>query len=181
MASLVGFAILALAAAVVIPDVLRSARASSSSRSATGTALTPPGSNDPNILAIESQISQLAVIVGSIAGRATGGGAGAAVSGAESGISSGLGANPVPFDEAQKNVENAYSSGVAGGGATGVNSGAFSGATIGSFITGLPGGIAEGVGQGANAVAKGPTWQAIFAWADSVGLPNFNSGKRLGS
>lgn len=181
MATLVGFAILALAAAVVIPDVLASARSSSSAKENTGSALTPPGSNDPNILALESQISQLAVIVGSIAGRGAGAGAGAAVSGAESGISKGLGSNPVPFEEAQRNVENAYSSGVAGGGSVGVNSGGFAGSAIGAFLTGLPGGVAEGVGEGANAVAKGPTWQAIFDWADRVGLPNFNSGKRIGT
>lgn len=179
MGSLVGLAILAVAAAVVVPDLLRASRTSSSSSS--GTSPTPVGANDPSLLALESQISSLALLVGSIAGRGTGAAAGAGVSGAESGISKGLGANPVPFAEAQQNVSNAYSSGVAGGGASGVNAGGFSGAAVGAFVTGLPGGIVEGAGEGANAIAAGPTWQNIFKWADSIGLPNFNSGKRLGT
>lgn len=181
MGSLVGFAILAIAAAVVVPDLLRSARSSSSSAVAAGSSPVPIGANDPNLLAIESQISTLAIAVGSIAGRGAGAGAGASVSGAESGISKGLGANPVPFAEAQKNVANSYSSGVAGGGASGANAGGFSGAAVGAFVTGLPGGVVEGVGEGANAVARGPIWQAIFDWADSIGFPNGNPGRRLGT
>ncbi len=183
MASLIGFAILALAAAVVVPDLLRASRASSRDRDLTGSALTPPGANDPNLLAIESQIAKLSVVVGSLAGRAAGGATGGAVSGAEVGLSRGLGSNPISFDEAQRNVDAAYTSGVAGGSAAGANVGGGIGAAIGAGVIALPGGAVTAAGMAGGAAANWAArpFQGLFAWADSIGLPNLNPGRRLGT
>lgn len=116
MASLVGFAILAIAAAVVIPDLLRASRASSSvAGTSASPSILPAGVNDANLQNLQASIDRLAIIVGSGVGGGVAGAAGATVSGGQVGVARGLGANPISPEETKQLAENASSSGAAGG------------------------------------------------------------------
>lgn len=169
MATLVGAAILVLAAAIVLPDFLRSLRASPRTDPGVGAPLIPGSVNDPSVLALQARLDSLAIMIGSGVGGVAGGGVGSAVSGSEVGLARGLGANTISDAEIQSIVERTAGAASAAGAAGGTNTGTVAGEGIGSglvsFILGAP--------AGALRAAAASDLLKTGGLADRLGLPKW--------
>ena len=159
MATLVGVLILAIAAAVVVPDFLAAIRSSSAvpaNRNPDDAPPLIPGAvNDPRIQDLQATVDRLAILIGSTIGRGAGAGAGSAVAGAELGTARGLGSQTISDDEIQAIVTRTVAVAAAAGTASGTNTGLLGGTAVGSAIVGFPIGV---VGGGVQSGAVGGDW-----------------------
>lgn len=163
MATLVGFLILAIAAAVTLPNVLASRSRSVPSSS---TNLMPGGINDPAIADLNSRLDGLAIAIGTAVGRGAGAGVGSAVSGAEVGVAHGIGANTLSDAEIDSIVRRASAAGAGSGSAVGTNAGELAGSGVGSSLASFPVAVVEGAFRGG-----GAAFDRLFRLADQIGFP----------
>ncbi len=179
MATLIGAAILVFAAAIVIPDVLRSLRTTKPADNPNvGGSLIPGSVNDPAVLALQARLDSLAIAIGSGVGGIAGGGAGAAVSSAEVQAARGLGTSTISESEIDSIVARTAAAASAAGAATGVNAGTVAGEGVGSGVASFILGTGSGAGRAAAVKGLGtPTFDwvkdllAPGGLADRLGLP----------
>lgn len=172
MATLVGVLILAIAAAVVVPDFLAARRSSSAATNRDpydASPLIPGAVNDPRIQDLQATVDRLAILFGTTAGRGAGAIVGSAASGAELGTARGLGAVNISDEEIQSIVSRTAAVAAAAGSASGTNAGELAGTAAGSTVAAAPLGFVEGALR-AGAVG----FDRVFRLADQLGIPKWD-------